>query len=130
MVSTVVEQDAVERISTVRLRHGDDPFVTDLLFASCGIEAEIVEAAEVLPITDQLRLPVASVGHLIAMKLLARDDRNRPTDADDLRGLALIAQPEDWQLSHEAVELITQRGFNRGRDLVTALAHLRQQGAY
>ena len=36
-------------------------------------------------------MPVASTGHLIAMKLLARDDRRRPADYDDLRSLAEVA---------------------------------------
>jgi hypothetical protein len=61
--------------------------VTDLLFASSGIEPEIVAAAEELLVLPDLTQSVATVGHLLAMKLLARDDRHRPADADDLAAL-------------------------------------------
>lgn len=47
--------------------------------------------------------------HLIAMKLLARYDRRRPTDADDLAGLAALAAEADWAVAEGAVELITAR---------------------
>jgi hypothetical protein len=84
----LVEQEATNRLATVRLaRQSSADVVVDLLFASSGIESEVVAAAEPITIISTLTLPVASVGHLIAMKLLVRDDRNRPTDADDLRAL-------------------------------------------
>jgi hypothetical protein len=104
--------------------------VVDLLFASCGIECEIVAAAETLAIVPDLVLPVASVGHLVAMKLLARDDRRRPLDADDLTALRDVASADDWRVAHQAVELIVERGFARGRDLAAALKSLRVDGAY
>lgn len=43
--------------------------VTDLLFASYGVEPEIVEGADRIRAPPDLVLPVATVGHLIAMKL-------------------------------------------------------------
>jgi single-stranded DNA-specific DHH superfamily exonuclease len=61
---------------------------------------------------------------LFAMKLLARDDRNRPADADDLNALSVIATAHDWIVARDAVRLIVQRGFHRGRDLEAALASL------
>lgn len=128
---TIVEQEYTGRLSTVRLAHPDDPgLVTDLLFASSGIESEIVQGAEELLVTPSLTVPVASVGHLIAMKLLARDDRNRPADADDLRALAAEADEQDWRSAQIAVSLITARGFDRERDLQASLALLRTKGAY
>nr|WP_129664741.1 hypothetical protein [Phytoactinopolyspora endophytica] len=109
----------------MRLDHRDRPeVVLDLLFASCGIEPEIVQQAEELEILPELVVPVARTGHLIVMKLLARDDRNRPTDADDVRELARVAEDDDWDLARVAVQLITERGYNRGRDLDGALADL------
>ena len=69
--------------------------VLDLLFASCGFENEIVEGADTIVVLPGLSLPIASVGHLMAMKLLARDDRHRPTDADDLRALRAVATATD-----------------------------------
>lgn len=113
------------RLATVRLASpltGD--VVVDLLFASSGIEPEIAEAADHLEIVPGLTLPVATTGHLIALKLLARDDVRRPNDAADLRNLVDVASEEDLQLARRAIELITARGFNRDRDLREALASL------
>ena len=77
-----------------------------------------------------LILPVASVGDLIAMKLLARDDRQRPTDADDLRALREVATDADWETAQIAVASIEARGYARQRDLQTALNLLFANGAY
>jgi predicted nucleotidyltransferase len=131
-VAASVEQEATGRLATVRLlpRDPDDRLVTDLLFASSGIEEEIVAAADELEVVAGLSVPVAAVGHLIAMKLLARDDRRRPADADDLTALAVVAQDDDWRQATTAVELIMERGFARHRDLVKALDQLRRNGAY
>ncbi len=68
-------------------------------------------------------LPIATTGHLIALKLLARDDY-RPQDSADLRLLALAASDSDRDLARRAVELIEARGFSRERDLLTALESL------
>lgn len=90
-LSALVEQDAVGRLATVRLiSPGADGVgvVVDLIFATVGIEAEIVADAEVLEILPAVSMPVATVGHLAALKLLARDDETRPQDAADLRALA------------------------------------------
>jgi hypothetical protein len=37
-------------------------------------------------------VPVARIGHLMALKVLARDDRRRPQDFDDLRALRREAE--------------------------------------
>lgn len=68
-----------------------------------------------------LVVPVASTGHLIALKLLARDDDTRPQDHADLRALAAGATAEDVAAARTAVDLITERGFDRGRDLPALL---------
>jgi hypothetical protein len=57
-------------------------------------------------------------------KLLARDDRRRPADADDLRALAEVAGPGDRELAQRSVALIAERGYSRGRDLAASLAEL------
>ena len=130
-VAAVVEQRTTGRLATVRLTNGSaHGVVTDLLFASSGIESEVVASAEPLAVVPNLTLPVAVVGHLIAMKLLARDDRQRPLDADDLRALAAIASEADWETAAAATQLIAQRGCARGRDLSVALNALRNDGAY
>ncbi len=119
-----VEQDRAGRLATARLRRGHDPLV-DLMFASCGIEVEIAEAAESLIVFGEA-VAVARVGHLIAMKLLSRDPKRRPRDEQDLVALRDVATEEDWALAVEAVAMIEGRGFGRGRDLGAALETLRQ----
>lgn len=117
---TAIEQEAVGRLSTVRLLppgEGKSGVVIDLLFASSGIEPEIVRAADHLEIVAGLVAPVARTGHLIALKVLARDDRGRPQDLDDLRALLAEAGPEDVAETRTALRLIEERGFQRGRRL-------------
>jgi predicted nucleotidyltransferase len=117
---TAIEQEAVGRLSTVRLLppgEGKSGVVIDLLFASSGIEPEIVRAAEKLEIVAGLVAPVARTGHLMALKVLARDDRGRPQDLDDLRALLAEAGPEDLAEARAALLLIEGRGYQRGRHL-------------
>lgn len=89
-----------------------------------------MDAADDLLITEGLQLPVASIGHLIVMKVLARDDRQRPLAADDLRALAEEATEADWTVATSAAAQVTARGFHRERDLGAALRDLREHGAY
>jgi predicted nucleotidyltransferase len=120
-----LEQTAQHRLSTIRLRHGGRGPIVDLLFAACGIETEIVQAAAPLQIVAGLFTDVAQVGHLIAMKLVSRDPDRRPHDQQDLVKLANVADDEEWQRAEAAIELIAQRGFSRGRDLRAGLAEIR-----
>lgn len=131
-VLAVVEQEATGWMSTVRLgRRGDHVgLVTDLLFASSGVEPEIAAAAEDIEVLPGLVLPVATIGHLIVMKLLARDDRRRPADADDLRALVARASANDWEQAGQAAVQVSERGFDSDRDLATLLVELRRDGPY
>jgi hypothetical protein len=119
-----VEQDAVGRLATVRLSPVAGDVVVDVLFASSGIEPEIVRSAEAIEILPGLVVPVARTGHLIALKLLARDDESRPQDLADLRSLHEVATREDVDLARSAIHLITERGYHRDRDLAAALTAL------
>lgn len=126
-IVATIEQEATKRLATARLvPPGGEPggVVVDLLFASSGIEPELVAAAEWRRIDMALTVPVARTGHLIAMKLLARDDGNRPLDAADLLALRDAADEPEIVLAREAVRLIIERGFHRGRDLDHALDKL------
>jgi hypothetical protein len=118
-VISVVEQEAVGRLATIRLQPAgeDDPAVLDLLFASSGIESELVAAADTLAVVPGLTLPVATTGHLLALKVLSRDDRRRPQDVADLRALLRVATPKDVSTARSALALIQQRGFHRNRSL-------------
>lgn len=114
-----IEQYGTGRLGTVRLAvPGPGDVLLDLLFASSGVEPEIVAGANQLTILPELDLPVASVGHLVVLKLLARDDESRPQDAPDLRALRSVVRPADAEVARTAARLIVDRGFDRGRDLV------------
>jgi hypothetical protein len=118
-----VEQDQTGRLATVRLACpvGDGDVVVDLLFASSGIEPEIIQAADMTEVVPGLDLPIATTGHLIALKVLARDDQSRPQDLADLRALLRVATAADLAVANEAAQTISDRGYNRGRDLTAAL---------
>lgn len=118
-----VEHEKTKRLATARIApFGSSPqgLVLDVLFASSGIETEICLAAENLLVFPGLSVPVATIFHLIALKVLSRDDRTRPQDAGDLRQLIVNAAPADLELAITAAQLIEHRGFNRERNL-TAL---------
>ena len=96
----------------------------DLLFASSGIEPEIVEHASVLEIMESTHVPTAALGHLLALKVLSHDDGNRPQDRMDAMALLDKATVADLELARESLRLITERGFNRDRDLLPLLDEL------
>jgi hypothetical protein len=98
--------------------------VIDLLFASSGIEPEIVAEADEIDLLSRLRVRVAATGHLIALKVLARDDVTRPQDAGDLRALLGVASAVEVTRARAAIRLIAERGYHRGRDLEAALERL------
>jgi hypothetical protein len=121
----LAEQAAAGRLAQVRLaERSSSSALVDLLFASSGIEPEIVAAAEEMDVAPGLRLPVARTGHLLAMKVLARDDARRPQDAADLRALVDGASPVELGIARDAVRAVTARGYARGRDLEAALEAL------
>lgn len=126
-----VEHLAQARLATIRLGTAPETPEQDVvvdLFASSGVEGEIVASAEPLEVLPGLVVPVAVAGHLIAIKLLARDDEHRPQDLADLRSLLTAATTDDLETARAAVELIAGRGFDRGRDLAAALEELLKGG--
>jgi predicted nucleotidyltransferase len=123
VVLAVVEQEAVGRLATVRLvppGQTEEGVVVDLLFASSGIESEIVRAADQIELFPGVVVAVATTAHLIALKVLACDEK-RPQDEADLRSLLLDASDADIAGAEQALNLVTERGFDRGRDLAAAL---------
>jgi hypothetical protein len=62
-----------------------------------------------------------SICHLMALKLLARDDRQRPQDLDDLRALLRESSDADLVEARQAVRTIEARGYHRQRNLAESL---------
>lgn len=116
----VLEQDYVERRSGVRLVRKGSDVIVDLLFASSGIENEVVASAERLEVLPRLTAPVATTAHLIALKVLAGGSQ----DLTDLGYLIPAASPADLDAAREAVKLIQARGFDRGQDIAADLEKL------
>ena len=118
----IMDHRDVGRLSTVRFtRRGDESGILhDLLFATAGIEREVVADAEVLEVLPGLYAPVARTGHLLALKTLAlRPDRpqDRPQDFSDIRELLAVADTAELERARAALELISRRGYDRGKDL-------------
>lgn len=78
-------------------------------------------SAEGVEALADVRLPVARLGHLVAMKLLARDDQRRPQDGIDLRALVNAADDEELARARTACATIVERGYSRGRPLLELL---------
>jgi hypothetical protein len=128
-IQAIVEQEAIGRLATVRLALSSEAQapVVDLLFASSGIESEVVADAEPIDLLPELRMGVARIGHLIALKVLSRDDVRRPQDLGDLRALLRAASPAEITRARHSLALITARGYHRGRDLTSEMDRLFQK---
>jgi hypothetical protein len=121
MLTPPLEHLETARMATARLLvPGAEArgIVTDLLFASSGIEEEIVAAAEPLEVLQGVVVPVAMIGHLLALKVLA----GRPQDLGDVDMLLRYADESDIQSAREALLLISRRGFDRGKELLAELS--------
>ncbi len=126
-VHAVVEQEETGRLATARLLppgSSAEGVIVDLLFASSGIEREIVRQAVPVEIVKGLSAPVARPGHLVALKVLARDDARRPQDLSDIRNLLPRMGKSERQRTERALRLISERGFHRKRDLLAIWASL------
>jgi predicted nucleotidyltransferase len=109
------------RLGTARLAGPAGlPVMTDLLFASSGIEDLVVAQALTTTVLPGLPMPVARPGHLVALKLLAQRVE-RGQDAVDLRELRRVLTADEVATAQQAVALIVDRGFHRDRDLVQSL---------
>ena len=129
-IDTVLEQETTGRLATVRLvapGSGEHGVILDLLFASSGIESEVVERATVIEVFPGIELPVARVSDLLALKVLARDDERRPQDTIDIRALLQEATASDLEATKTALTLIVERGFHRKRDLLQDFEDLRKR---
>jgi hypothetical protein len=107
-ILATIEQDAVGRLATVRLGHPSG-VVCDLIFATCGIEAEVVASAEPVPLSKGVLIPTASVEALLAMKVLSASER-RPRDLEDIRSMILANPDYDRGAVVELLGRIEARG--------------------
>jgi hypothetical protein len=126
-VRALVEQHATRRLATARLvdlRLAATSPTLDLLFASSGIEREVVEGAQEVQVFEGLVVPVASRPALLALKVLSRDDRTRPQDRVDLVGLLAGATPAELEEARDLLRRVEERGYARGRDLLAAFRTL------
>lgn len=117
LTEDVFEHEDLNRMATVRMiSPGVNPMFVDLLFASSGIENEIVELAEEGHLFSNINVRVATISSLIALKVLsAREGRMK--DIVDLQSLFEVASPEDITAARSLLDLITTRGYNRNKNL-------------
>lgn len=123
-VLAIVEHTANARLATARLLppgEGEEGMLVDLLFASSGIEPELVAAALELDVGGAAPVRVVRAGHLVALKLLSHDPDARPQDGVDLHALRVVLDDDERARAREACALITARGCDRGRDLLALL---------
>lgn len=123
-VDAIREHLELDRLVSVALV-AEDPeirgVVVDLMFASSGIEEEVVAASEMLDVLPGFPVPVATTAHLLALKTLA----GRAKDVTDFATLAQHASERDLQEAREMLELISRRpGYDRGKDLQAEFARL------
>ncbi|MEM9455812.1 MAG: nucleotidyl transferase AbiEii/AbiGii toxin family protein [Myxococcota bacterium] len=114
-----VEHQERPRLSTVRLLSSFGVKV-DLLFASCGIEEEIVERAMILDVLGTTPMPVACPEELLAMKILSMTSR-RLQDRIDAQKLIEQVKGLDLDRVKSNLSLIRERGYDRGEDLGSKL---------
>ncbi len=93
----------------------------DILVSACGIEQDIVANSSTIEILPGLSLPVASLGHLIAMKVLSQNSFERLQDRVDLLALLRNANENDRKVAERSLKEIANRGFSEGRNLVAEL---------
>jgi hypothetical protein len=93
----------------------------DLLFASSGIEAEIVDRATPIDFEGAGSVPVANAEELLAMKVLSMTD-TRLQDRIDAQHLLQFTPSLDISRVREHLTRITDRGYAREQDLEAKLA--------
>lgn len=114
-----IESDVTDRLSTVRMiSAGEREVFVDLLFASSGIEREVVQRSEPIEIFPGLYLPVASRPSLIALKVLSANPETRPRDIDDLQNLIEASSPDEIDAARYLANLIAERGYSRKKDIL------------
>ncbi len=116
-----VEHQRHHRLATARLQ-SPSGVVVDLMFASCGIEPEIIKRATVVSLPSVGELPVAASEELVAMKILSMSELRL---RDRLDALQLLKHGDvDIARVDANLALITQRQFDRDQELSAKLQSL------
>jgi hypothetical protein len=115
-----VEHETRHRLATVRLMSPSKVKV-DLLFASSGIEKEVVDGATPIDLGTAGTVPVASAEELLAMKVLSMTD-TRLQDRIDAQRLLQFTPALDLSRVREHLARITERGYAREQDLEAKLS--------
>jgi hypothetical protein len=115
-VLATVEQEATGRLATARLRNVEG-IVCDLIFATCGIEPEVVESAEPIELFPDLVVPTATAEALLAMKTLSASSR-RARDLEDIQAIVRRNPGFDEALVKRLLSSIESRGYARGENLL------------
>lgn len=109
-----VEHDVQKRLSTIRMLAPNDVKV-DLLFASSGIESEVVSRATPMTLPNVGEVLVASAEELLSMKVLSMTERRLQDKLDAINLLAFNVI--DLERVRSNLALIRARGFGRDEDL-------------
>lgn len=118
----LLESEVSSRLMTVRMISvGEREVFIDLLFATAGIEKEVVENSTPIEIFPGLTIPVASRSALIALKVLSANPDTRSRDITDLQNLLANSIVGEVDTARNLLSLITERGYNRNKDLQSEL---------
>ena len=125
-ILATVEQQATARLSTSRLRSPEADVVCDLIFATSGIEEEVVDSATRLELFAGQSVPTATTESLLAMKILSASPQ-RPRDLGDIQALHRAHPELDEARVRALLRAISARGFDRGAQLEEKWRRLREQ---
>lgn len=123
LIAYYLEKEDDGSLMTVRLTTGGEvELFIDLLFATSGIEREVIADATEFEAFPGVVVKLATAPSLIAMKVLSADWKTRPQDVLDLQQLLEVTDSNDLATSRHLLDLITERGYNRNKDLQKDLA--------
>lgn len=116
-----VAHETLKRLATVRLGSPEGP-VVDLLFASSGIEPEVIARATPVDVMEVGSVLVTRAEELLSMKVLSMSKRRRQDRVD---ALSLLEMADvDLHAVRQNLALIAERGFHRDQDLLAKLQGL------
>jgi hypothetical protein len=125
VVTATVEQEVTGRLATARLRNANG-IICDLIFATTGIESEIVQGAELIEVFSKVHVPTATAEALLAMKTLSATPQ-RPRDSGDIQSIILANQTFDEAKVLRYLDAINRSGCARGQQLEQKWLRLRTE---